>query len=51
VLPINVLMLSSVDDVLAGTWSHVLFRRAMGAVARAEMMEVNEEKLFKARHF
>jgi hypothetical protein len=30
---------------------HVRFKRWMGAVPRAEMMEVSVEKLFNWRHF
>ena len=51
VLAINVLMFSKVEWTRAGTWSHVLFSRAMGAVPSAEMMDVRVEKLFKDRHF
>lgn len=42
---------SRVAWVFWWTWSQVLFRRAIGAVPRAEMMDVMVEKLFSWRHF
>lgn len=37
--------------VRCGTWSQVRFRREIGAVPRAEMIDVSVEKLFMLRHF
>jgi hypothetical protein len=44
-------MLSRVAIDRAFTEVHVRFKRWIGAVLRAEMMEVRVEKLFKLRHF
>lgn len=46
VLSISFLIESSTVDVRALTWFQVLFRRCMGAVPSAEMIDVNVEKLF-----
>jgi hypothetical protein len=43
VLPMSRRIDSSTVIVLAGTWSHVRFRRWIGAVPSAEMMEVSVE--------
>jgi hypothetical protein len=43
VLPISLRICSSTVMVRAGIWSHVRFRRWMGAVPRAEMMDVRVE--------
>ena len=51
VLAISFLMLSRMAWVFCGTMSHVLLRRAIGAVPNAEMMDVSVEKLFRVRHF
>lgn len=51
VLAINFRIVSRTADVRAGTWSHVRFSRAMGAVPRAEIMDVNVEKLLSVLHF
>jgi hypothetical protein len=44
-------MLSNVAIERWLTALHVLFKRWIGAVPRAEMMEVRVEKLFNWRHF
>ena len=44
-------MISRTVSTRAGTWSHVRFSRAIGAVPSAEMIDVRVEKLFKLRHF
>lgn len=51
VLAMSFLMTSSVVLVRAGTWSQVRFRRAIGAVPRADIIDVSVEKLFSVRHF
>ena len=51
VLAINFLINSRVSLVLPLTCCHVRCRRWIGAVPRAEMMEVRVEKLFSSRHF
>ena len=51
VLPMSFRMFSRTPIDRAFTAVHVLLRRAMGAVPRAEMMDVSVEKLFKSRHF
>lgn len=44
-------IVSSTTLVRWGIWSQVRFRRAMGAVPKAEMIDVNVEKLLRLRHF
>jgi hypothetical protein len=51
VLPMSFRMLSSTPIERAFTALHVRLRRWMGAVPRAEMIDVSVEKLFKTRHF
>jgi hypothetical protein len=51
VLPMSLRMLSKVAIDRWLTALHVRFKRWMGAVPRAEMMEVSVEKLFNWRHF
>jgi hypothetical protein len=51
VLDMSLRMLSSVAIDRALTALHVLLSRWMGAVPKAEMIEVRVEKLFKRRHF
>ena len=47
----SVLIVTKVAFIRAGTWSQVRFKRAMGAVPSAEMIDVRVEKLFSPRHF
>ncbi len=51
VLAISLRIVSRVVSVRCGTWSHVLLRRVIGAVPRAEIIDVSVEKLFRPRHF
>ena len=51
VLPISRRNCSSTVRVRALTWAQVRCRRCMGAVPRAEMIDVKVEKLFMDRHF
>lgn len=51
VLPISLRMFSSVVIVRALTAPHVRLSRDMGAVPRADMIEVRVEKLLSDRHF
>lgn len=51
VLPMSLRMLSNVAIERWLTALQVLFRRWIGAVPRAEMMDVSVEKLFNCRHF
>jgi hypothetical protein len=51
VLIISFLIWSRMTIVLLLTWLQVLLRRWIGAVPRAEMIEVRVEKLLSERHF
>lgn len=51
VLAISLRMTSKVAEVFWLTWAQVRPSRWMGAVPRAEMMDVKVEKLFICRHF
>jgi len=51
VLCISFLICSKTVCVRALTWAQVLANRPIGAVERAEIIEVRVEKLFMARHF
>jgi hypothetical protein len=51
VLPMRRRIDSNTARVLAGTWSHVRFSRCMGAVPKAEIIDVSVEKLLRERHF
>jgi len=45
------LICSNIVCVRALTWAQVRLNRPIGAVLRAETIEVSVEKLFIARHF
>ena len=51
VLPMSLRIVSRTLDVRAFTCAQVRLRRSIGAVPNADMMDVNVEKLLRARHF